>query len=85
MSRNRPRAWRTGNESHHRGHVYDQLIDEGWGSVHVIVVCIAVQGFLVSIGVAMRNLSAAIAVGVTAALVATVGTLFLVAFTTPGT
>jgi UDP-GlcNAc:undecaprenyl-phosphate/decaprenyl-phosphate GlcNAc-1-phosphate transferase len=68
-----------------RGHVYDQLIDEGWGSVHVIVVCIAVQGLLVSIGVAMRNLSAAIAVGVTAALVATVGTLFLVAFTTPGT
>jgi UDP-GlcNAc:undecaprenyl-phosphate/decaprenyl-phosphate GlcNAc-1-phosphate transferase len=68
-----------------RGHVYDQLIDKGWGSVHVVVVCIAVQVLLVGIGVAIGNLSAALAVGVTAALVATVGAIFLVAFTTPGT
>jgi hypothetical protein len=46
---------------------YDQLIDKGWGSVHVIVVCIAVQGLRVGIGVAIGNLPAAIAVGVTAA------------------
>ena len=68
-----------------RGHVYDQLIDKGWGSVHVVVVCIAVQVLLVGIGVAIGNLPAALAIGVTAALVATVGTLFLVVFTTPGT
>ena len=68
-----------------RGHVYDQLIDKGWGSVHVVAVCIAVQVLLVGIGVAIGNLPAGIAVGVTAALVAAVGTLFLVAFTTPGT
>jgi hypothetical protein len=46
-----------------RGHVYDQLIDKGWGSVHVIVVCIAVQGLRVGIGVAIGNLPAAIADG----------------------
>ena len=41
-----------------RGHVYDQLIDKGWGSVHVVVVCIAVQALLVGIGVAIGNLPA---------------------------
>jgi hypothetical protein len=48
-------------------------------------VCIAVQALLVGIGVAIGNLPAAAAVGVTAALVTAFGTLFLVAFTTPGT
>ena len=55
------------------GHVYDQLIDKGWGSVHVVVACIAVQALLVGIGVAIGNLPAGIAVGVTAALVAAAG------------
>jgi UDP-GlcNAc:undecaprenyl-phosphate GlcNAc-1-phosphate transferase len=67
-----------------RGHVYDQLVDKGWGSASAVIACIAVQGLLVGLGVAIGNLPAAIAVGVTVALVATVGTLLLTAFTTPG-
>jgi UDP-GlcNAc:undecaprenyl-phosphate GlcNAc-1-phosphate transferase len=68
-----------------RGHIYDQLVDRGWGSVAVVVACIVVQGLLVGIGVAIGSLPAGIAVAVTALLVAIVGTLALVAFTTPGT
>ena len=44
------------------------------------------HGFMREVpSVAIGNLPAALAVGVTAALVATVGALFLVVFTTPGT
>jgi UDP-GlcNAc:undecaprenyl-phosphate/decaprenyl-phosphate GlcNAc-1-phosphate transferase len=68
-----------------RGHVYDQLVDRGWGSVAVVAIFIGVQGLLVGVGIAIGSLTTGVAIGVTALLVAIVGTLFFVAFTKPGT
>jgi len=68
-----------------RGHVYDQLVDKGWNSISVVAACVALQGLLVGIGIAISHLPSGLAVGVTAAVIGTVGTLFFVAFTTPGT
>jgi UDP-GlcNAc:undecaprenyl-phosphate GlcNAc-1-phosphate transferase len=68
-----------------RGHIYDQLVDRGWESLAVVVVFIGAQGALVAIGIAIGGLAAGIAIGVTAVLVLTLATFFVVAFTAPGT
>jgi UDP-GlcNAc:undecaprenyl-phosphate GlcNAc-1-phosphate transferase len=68
-----------------RGHIYDQLVDRGWNSVAVVAVCIAAQGLLVAIGVAIGSLGDGVAVGITAVLVAIFGIVALLAFTAPGT
>jgi UDP-GlcNAc:undecaprenyl-phosphate/decaprenyl-phosphate GlcNAc-1-phosphate transferase len=68
-----------------RGHIYDQLIDRGWGSAAVVVACIVAQALLVGIGAAIGTLSDEVAVAITALLFVTIATLTLIAFTTPGT
>jgi UDP-GlcNAc:undecaprenyl-phosphate/decaprenyl-phosphate GlcNAc-1-phosphate transferase len=68
-----------------RGHVYDQLVDRGLGSVAVVAIFVGVQGVLVGIGIAIGGLTTGVAIGVTGLLVAIVGTLVLVVFTKPGT
>jgi UDP-GlcNAc:undecaprenyl-phosphate GlcNAc-1-phosphate transferase len=68
-----------------RGHIYDQLVDRGWGPLATVGACTFAQALLVGIGVAIASLPAGIAVAIAAALVVSAGTLLLVAFTTPGT
>jgi UDP-GlcNAc:undecaprenyl-phosphate GlcNAc-1-phosphate transferase len=68
-----------------RGHVYDQLIDRGWGSIVVVAVFIGAQGVLVGIGIAIGGLAAGAAIGITTLLILVVATFSVVAFTTPGT
>jgi UDP-GlcNAc:undecaprenyl-phosphate GlcNAc-1-phosphate transferase len=68
-----------------RGHMYDQMVDAGWGLVAILAVFIAAQGALVGVGLAIGHLTAGVAVSITVALVLIVGALSIAAFTTPGT
>jgi UDP-GlcNAc:undecaprenyl-phosphate GlcNAc-1-phosphate transferase len=68
-----------------RGHMYDQLFDRGWDRVAVTAAFIGAQGALVAIGIAIGGLTAGVAIGVTALVLLTLATFFVVAFTTPGT
>jgi UDP-N-acetylmuramyl pentapeptide phosphotransferase/UDP-N-acetylglucosamine-1-phosphate transferase len=68
-----------------RGHVYDQLVDRGWHPLATVRACVLAQALLVVIGVAIASLPAAFAVALAATLVVSVGTVLIVAFTTPGT
>jgi UDP-N-acetylmuramyl pentapeptide phosphotransferase/UDP-N-acetylglucosamine-1-phosphate transferase len=66
-----------------RGHVYDQLVDRGWSSKRAVGACVAAQAAFTAAGVGIANLSGSVAVGVTVALVAVVGTGAILAFTSP--
>jgi UDP-GlcNAc:undecaprenyl-phosphate/decaprenyl-phosphate GlcNAc-1-phosphate transferase len=81
------RRLRAGRPMFHgdRGHVYDQLFDRGWGPLATVTACVLAQGLLVAIGIGVANLPAGVAVAVTAALIVSVGTVMIVAFTAPGT
>jgi UDP-GlcNAc:undecaprenyl-phosphate GlcNAc-1-phosphate transferase len=68
-----------------RGHVYDQLIDKAWDPIAVTTAFIGAQAALVAIGIAIGGLAAGVAIGVTALVLVTLATFFVVAFTTPGT
>jgi UDP-GlcNAc:undecaprenyl-phosphate/decaprenyl-phosphate GlcNAc-1-phosphate transferase len=68
-----------------RGHMYDQLVDRGWGSVATVAACTCTQAVLVAIGIAIGSLPVGVAVGITAAVIGIVGTVSFVAFTAPGT
>jgi UDP-GlcNAc:undecaprenyl-phosphate/decaprenyl-phosphate GlcNAc-1-phosphate transferase len=68
-----------------RGHMYDQLVDRGWGSVVTVAACTGAQAVLVAVGLAIGNLPVGVAVGITAPVIVIIGTAALVAFTTPGT
>jgi UDP-GlcNAc:undecaprenyl-phosphate GlcNAc-1-phosphate transferase len=68
-----------------RGHMYDQLVDRGWGSVATVAACTGAQAVLVATGVAIGNLPVGVAVGITAPVIVIVGAASLIGFTTPGT
>jgi UDP-GlcNAc:undecaprenyl-phosphate GlcNAc-1-phosphate transferase len=68
-----------------RGHVYDQLVDRGWGPLMTTGACTLAQGLLVGIGVAVASLPAGVAVAVASAVVVCAGIVLLAAFTKPGT
>jgi len=68
-----------------RGHLYDRLVDRGWGPVVTVGACTLAQALLVGIGVGIASLPAGLAVAVSVAFVVFVGTMLLVAFTAPGT
>jgi UDP-GlcNAc:undecaprenyl-phosphate/decaprenyl-phosphate GlcNAc-1-phosphate transferase len=68
-----------------RGHIYDQLVDRGWGSLAVVAVFIGAQGALVALGIAIGGLAAGIAIGVTTVVMVLLATFSVLTFTTPGT
>ena len=68
-----------------RGHIYDQLVDKGWDRIAVTVAFIGAQVALVAVGIAIGGLAAGVAIGVTALVLVILATLFVLAFTTPGT
>lgn len=66
-----------------RGHVYDQLVDRGWGAPATSAACVAVQAALVTAGLGVAALPALGAAATSALVIMVVGIWALWAFTSP--
>jgi UDP-GlcNAc:undecaprenyl-phosphate GlcNAc-1-phosphate transferase len=66
-----------------RGHVYDQLVDQGWTRSAAVGACVLAQAALSAVGVGVATLPAEVAVPVAAAVVVVVALPVLHRFTSP--
>ncbi len=68
-----------------RGHVYDQLVDQGWSVPRVLIVCATAQFTFTALGILVASVADTAAVTITSVTVAAVGVAALWRFTAPRT